>query len=113
MKPHTLEEFAEQLLISGDSREADFAVEILALIPLEEEMSEAHAKELNELEGKLAEIEKLLDYPDDLAERILELRDLVSDAERILETSGWSEGDFLDGLQELVDRAPPKLEYDL
>lgn len=42
MQPHTLKEFAEQLRLSGDYREAEFADEILTLIDLETDVAEPY-----------------------------------------------------------------------
>lgn len=139
MKPHTLKEFAENLRITGDWREVEFATEILNLLDLEEEVAEPYSdlcadiehtapaglkdnhlkalERLNDRSAMLEEIEKHLSEADrkgDADDAVKELIGTLADAEDILEAAGWpGGGDFLEGMQALADRPAPAMEYDL
>ncbi len=141
MRPLTLKEFAENLRITGDWREVEFADEILDLIALEEEVAEPYGdlcadlehtapaelkdsptkalERLNDRSGMLEEIEKHLSefgkekLARDPDDVVKILLGILSEAEDILEAAGWpGDGDFIDGIQALADRPAP-LEFDL
>ena len=140
IRPHTLKEFAENLRITGDNREVDFADEILELITLEEDVAEPYSdlcadiehtapanlkdnhlkalERLNDRSAMLDEIEKhLSEWTDKLApdadDAVKILLGTLGDAEDILETAGWpGAGGFIAGIQALADRPAP-MEFDL
>lgn len=138
MRPHTLKEFAENLRITGDWREVEFADEILELITLEEDVAEPYSdlcsdlehtapddlkdkpakalERLNDRSHLLGEIETLLKdagRDGDVDDVVKEMIGTLGDAEDILEAAGWPGGsDFIDGIQALADRPAP-MEFDL
>lgn len=135
MKPHTLEEFAQDLRIKGDYREADFADEILALIDIEEEIAEPYgnlcsdiehyAKEFSNPDDAAKALEWIGDRSDllkeiedalkddghepegtaDTADAVRELLGTMTQAEALLERAGWPGTDFIDALEKLIERA--------
>ena len=136
MTAFDLEEFAERLRITGDSKEVEFAREILELWDSQEtlELHGSLCDDLNyyvpDLKDKPAkQIEKLGDdcnLFDEIKEELTkanltgdpadELRALLAqlqDTEEMLrEHGGWTEGAFLDALYSLCERSAP-MEYDL
>lgn len=138
MKALTLKEFAENLRMSGDWREADFATEILDLLDIEEEVAvpysdlcvdiehtapadlkDNHLKALERLNDRsaiLEEIEKALgertDKPGDADDEVKIVLGILGEAEDILEAAGWPGTDFIDALRTLAERPAP-MEFDL
>ena len=140
MRPLTLEEFAQQLRIKGDYRETEFADEILLLIDIEEEVAEPYSDLTAEVEHQvkdappmdtplkavewlanrsnmLAGIEKhfeKVDMKGDVDDLTRQVLDELGNIETIMEEhGGWTEGDLQEALFALIERAAPKLEYDL
>ncbi len=137
MQPINLREFAEQLRL-GDDPGAKFADEILALIDLEADVAEPYFTLCDDIkhhtdkrvegdEAKrvewLGDRSDLLDEIDELLkgdgrtgdpdDEVKALIGSLADAEAALRKSGhWTEGDFLDALALLIERAPV-LQYDL
>lgn len=142
IRPLNLEEFAQQLRVSGDYQEAEFADEILYLFDLDEEVAQPYndlcddirhyapealkeqpAKALEWLGNRSAELEEIYDLfsadelggeniPDQIKERFEALENFE---EIIRKHGGWTEGDLQDGLFALIERADKvsKQEYDL
>lgn len=134
MQPHTLKEFAQQLRLTGNYREVEFADEILTLIDLEIDVAEPYwelvgdiehsapadlkdkpgkaLERLNDRSATLDEIETALrdagkdELAKDTDDVVKALLGILSDAEDILETAGWpGDVDFITSLNELAERA--------
>ena len=142
MRPLTLKEFAENLRMTGDYREIEFADEILDLLVLEDEVAAPYSdlcadlehtapdnlkdkpekalERLNDRSHLLEEIEDHLkeagrepEGTQDAGDVVKELLGTLGDAEDILEAAGWpGDGDFITGIQALADRPAP-MEFDL
>ncbi len=140
MRPHTLEEFAQNLRITGDYREVEFADEILMLLDIEEEVAEPYSdlcddvtyhapKELKKnpakaaewLNDRSAELDEITDlFPEavldgkDIPDQIKDMIDARDNFETIMRKhGGWTEGDLQDALFALIERAAKPPEYDL
>lgn len=141
MRPHTLEEFAQELRRKGDWREAEFADEILYLLNLEEEVAEPYSDLCAELEyrapdGLKDEPEKIVEWladrgalldeiEEELKERDREPEGTADTADAVREALGtldyiadtldvndaW-EGDMENSIKRLCERPKP-MEYDL
>jgi predicted CopG family antitoxin len=132
MKPHTLEEFAQELRLKGDYREADFADEILALLDIEEEVAEPYSNlcdDLNNAAPKGLEdkpekqMEWVIDRSNELDEiyelfskeklgeqgvvdAIREMVETTAQAEALIERAGWpGSGEFIEALETIIERA--------
>lgn len=131
MKPHTLKEFAENLRITGDWRETEFATEILDLLDIETEVAEPYSDLCCDIENYAKnfsnpdDASKALEWIGDRSNLLTEIEDqlkeakrdgdvddivkemigTLADAEAILEAAGWPGMDFIDALQGLADRA--------
>lgn len=132
MTSHTLKEFAQQLRLTGNYREVEFADEILTLIDLEIDVAEPYWELVADVEhlapngmkdkprkgvewlgdrsNMLAEIEAALveriSEPRDADDEVKSLIGILSEAEDILEAAGWpGGGDFITSLNELAERA--------
>lgn len=143
MRPHTLKEFAENLRITGDYREVEFATEILDLLDLEADVAEPYstlcydieqyAKDfsnpddaskalewLGDRSNLLAEIEEKLRDADraptgtsDTADAVREMISTLGEAEDILEAAGWPGGSDFIAGIEALVQRPAPPEYDL
>lgn len=135
-----LREWAEQLRVKGTSRQVDFADEILKLIDLEDEVAEPYADLCEDLEYYapdnlkddpaktvewLGDRSALLDevrdklnkhgLTGDVDDEVRDLCEIMAAIEDMLEArGGWTEGDLLDALAALCERAErPAQQYDL
>lgn len=141
MRPHTLEEFAQELRIKGDWREAEFGMEILDLLALEEEVAEPYSDLCADLEyyapdGLKGKPEKVVEWlagraalldeiENELKERGREPEGTADTADAVREALGtldyiadtldvndaW-EGDMENSIKRLCERPKP-MEYDL
>lgn len=131
MKFLDLREFAEHMRITGDSQGCDFADEILSLLDIEAEVAEPFYTLCDnldhyapDLKGKpekqlewIGDRSHLLDelkekfeqhgYTEgDVDDRLAEVLDTLATAEDTLRKRGhWQDGEFIDALQELAERA--------
>lgn len=135
MKPLNLQEFAEQLRLEGN----EFADEILELCTLEDDVAEPYGdlcddiasyvpdalKEkpdrgvewLGDRSNELKEIEAELDKDGRTGDTDDQIKAMLCTLENIRLALGLpdtaTDEDLETAVQELVDAAPPKLEYDL
>lgn len=83
MKPHTLEEFAQELRLKGDFREVEFADEILALLDIEEEVAEPYSNLCDDLNNVAPE--GLTDKPEKQMEWVIDRSNLLGEIEKEIE----------------------------
>jgi hypothetical protein len=118
MRPHTLEEFAQELRRKGDFREVEFADEILALVDIEAEVAEPYS----DLCADLERYAKDFSNPDDAAKALEWVGDrsnLLAQIEEQLKEAGLDVGanglpiDADDAVKDLIAALPEPMEYDL
>lgn len=111
MKPFTLQEFAENLRVSGNWREADFADEILALIDIEADIAEPYSNLIVDLE--IYAPTELNGKPEKAMEWLGDRSNMLTEIEELLIERGWNgEGDFLDAVRDMTSPID-RMEYDL
>lgn len=139
MRPHTLEEFAQQLRINGNYWETEFADEILYLFDLDKEVAQPYSDLCSDLEhyapghrgnpskalewlgdrsAELGEIHDLFtpdelqgeNVPDQIKERFDELKEIEA---TLTEQGLRGNGSLADAIFDLCERVPPAQEYDL
>jgi hypothetical protein len=141
VKPHTLEEFAQELRLKGDYRETDFADEILILLDIEEECAEPYGNLCSDIEhyakdfsnpddaakalewigdrsNLLKEIEEELDKDGRTGDTDDQVKVMLETLAKIREIIGApdtaTDEDLEIAVQELVDAVPAKeMTYDL
>lgn len=93
MTPLTLREFADNLRMSGDWREAEFADEILTLIDIEEEVSEPYGTLCDDLEHYAPEHRgnpaKALEWVGDRSNLLAEIEEQLKEAGRDVGANGF------------------------
>lgn len=120
MQPLTLEEFAQNLRVRGDWREAEFADEILTLVDLETDVAEPYWELVSDLEYSAPD--DLKDKPAKSLERLNDRSALLAEIEKLLSDAGLDVGanglpiDADDAVRDLIANLPDlpePLEYDL
>jgi len=106
MQPLTLEEFAQNLRVSGDYREMEFADEILMLLDIEAEVAEPYSDLCAELEHHAPD--KLKDEPAKMVEWLGDRSAMLEEIEKQLSDEGLDVGanglpiDAADAVKELL-----------
>jgi hypothetical protein len=118
VKPHNLEEFAQELRRKGDFREVEFADEIVALLDIEAEVAEPYS----ELCVDIAHYAKDFSQRDDPAKALEWIGDrsnLLAEIEEQLSEAGLDVGanglpiNAADAVKDLIAALPEPMEYDL
>lgn len=121
MQPLTLEEFAQQLRVSGDYREMEFADEILMLLDIEADVAEPYSDLCADIEHTAPA--GLKDNHLKALERLNDRSGMLEEIEKQLSDIGLDVGanglpiDAADAVKDLIANLPddeePAPEYDL